>query len=74
MVTASKGDGSDEDEGDADSGPEDDQMEDEENLDMPPPWSPKLIVLAEKFADGTRGGMKTLFYKKCRVDFFSECK
>ena len=52
----------------------DDQMEDEENLDMPPPWSPKLIVLAEKFADGTRGGMKTLFYKKCRVDFFSECK
>jgi hypothetical protein len=49
-------------------------MEDEDNLDMPPPWSPKLIVLPEKFADGTRGGQKTLFYKKCRVDFFSECK
>lgn len=74
MVTASKGEDDEEDEGDADSGPEDDQIEDEENLDMPPPWSPKLIVLPEKFADGTRGGQKTLFYKKCRVDFYSECK
>lgn len=73
MVTAPKG-GEDEDEGDDDDGGEDDQMDDEDNLDMPPPWSPKLIVAPEKFTDGTKGGGKTLFYKKCKVDFYPECK
>jgi hypothetical protein len=41
---------------------------------MPPPWSPKLIVDKDKFTDGCPKGEKTVFYKKCRIDMFSECK
>lgn len=64
-------------------GAEDEEIEEEESdegeddaqvLDMPPPWSPKLIVDKDKFTDGCPKGEKTVFYKKCRVDFFSECK
>jgi len=74
MVTNNK-DGDEEDEDGAGSDDGDDEiMEDEENLDMPPPWSPKLIVAPDKFTDGTKGGGKTLFYKKCKVDFYPECK
>jgi hypothetical protein len=74
MVTNNK-DGDDEDDAEAGSDDGDDEiMEDEENLDMPPPWSPKLIVAPDKFTDGTKGGGKTLFYKKCKVDFYPECK
>jgi hypothetical protein len=47
---------------------------DEEPLDMPPPWSPKLFVNRDKFTDRTPGGEKTVFYKKCKVEFFAECK
>ena len=36
--------------------------------------SPKLVVDKDKFTDGCPKGEKTVFYKKCRVDFFSECK
>jgi len=74
MVTNNK-DGDEEHEDGAGSDDGDDEiMEDEENLDMPPPWSPKLIVAPDKFTDGTKGGGKTLFYKKCKVDFYPECK
>jgi hypothetical protein len=73
MVTMKKGEDDEEDEEEGgDVGGE--ELEDEENLDMPPPWSPKLIVAAEKFNDGTKGGGKTLFYKKSKVDFYPECK
>lgn len=47
---------------------------DEEPLDMPPPWSPKLYVNKDKFVDGTPNGEKTVFYKKCKIDIYSECK
>lgn len=46
---------------------------DEEVLDMPPPWSPKLFVNKDKFIDLCPNGEKTVFYKKCKVDFYSEC-
>lgn len=52
----------------------DEPGEDEDILDMPPPWSPKLIVDKEKFSEGVKNGAKTLFYKKCKVEYFSECK
>jgi hypothetical protein len=42
-------------------------------LDMPPPWSPKLFVNKDKFLDLCPNGEKTVFYKKCKVDFYSEC-
>lgn len=74
MVTMRKGDEDDDEDEDGDEIGDEDQIEDEENLDMPPPWSPKMIVLPEKFSDGTKGGGKTLFYKKCKVDFYPECK
>jgi len=32
------------------------------------------MVSSEKFNEGTKGGGKTLFYKKCKVDFYPECK
>lgn len=46
----------------------------EEALDMPPPWSPKLIVSKDKFGEVCPKGAKTLFYSKCKVEFFSDCK
>jgi len=45
----------------------------EDVLDMPPPWSPKLFVNKEKFLDLCPNGEKTVFYKKCKVDFYAEC-
>jgi hypothetical protein len=45
----------------------------EDILDMPPPWSPKLFVNKDKFLDLCPNGEKTVFYKKCKVDFYSEC-
>ena len=47
---------------------------DEEVLDMPPPWSPKLMVSKEKFGEVCPKGAKCLFYSKCKVEFFSDCK
>lgn len=46
----------------------------DELLDMPPPWSPKLYVSKDKFIELCPKGEKTLFYKKCKVEFFSDCK
>lgn len=54
----------DEDEGDLD----------EEPLDMPPPWSPKLFVNKDKFTDMCPNGEKTVFYRKCKVEIFSEIR
>ncbi len=45
----------------------------EDVLDMPPPWSPKLFVNKDKFLDLCPNGEKTVFYKKCKVDFYAEC-
>lgn len=52
---------------------EDGAHKDEDVLDMPPPWSPKLFVNKDKFLDLCPNGEKTVFYKKCKVDFYSEC-
>ena len=52
----------------------DELADDEDTLDMPPPWSPKLFIDKDKFSEGVKDGAKTVFYKKCRVDFYSECK
>lgn len=72
-----QGNGDDDDNGD---GAEEEEEEDEEGghkdeevLDMPPPWSPKLSVNKDKFIDLCPNGEKTVFYKKCKVDFYSEC-
>ena len=59
----------DEDEDDGEGG-----ANDEEVLDMPPPWSPKLYVKKDKFSQLCPKGKKTVFYKKCKVEFFAECK
>lgn len=45
----------------------------EEILDMPPPWSPKLFIDKDKFKESCPNGEKTIFFKKCKVDFFAEC-
>ena len=46
----------------------------EEALDMPPAWSPKLSVNRDKFIELCPKGEKTIFYKKCKVEFYSDCK
>ena len=53
---------------------EEEAGQEEEVLDMPPPWSPKLFVNREKFTDRCPNGEKTTFFKKCKVDVYSECK
>lgn len=73
MVTQKSGDEDEEEDNDS-SKSDGDLVEDEENLDMPPPWSPKLCVLPEKFHDRTKGGGKTLYYKRCKVDFYPQNK
>ena len=45
----------------------------EEVLDMPPSWSPKLFVSRDKFIQLCPKGEKTVYYKKCKVEFFSDC-
>lgn len=67
-----KGEGNEEEEVEEEESEE--EEEDSQVLDMPPPWSPKLIVDKDTFTDGCPKGEKTVFYKKCRVDLFSECK
>ena len=62
------------------NGEDDDASEDEDEfdaeeevLDMPPPWSPNLFVNKDKFTESCPNGEKTVFYKKCKVDFYAEC-
>ena len=55
--------------------PQSDEPDEEEDvLDMPPPWSPKLAVDKEKFSEGVKNGAKTVFYKKCKIEYYAECK
>lgn len=65
----------DDDDGDDDAldDEEEDGELDEEPLDMPPPWSPKLFVNRDKFNDKCPNGEKTIFFRKCKVEIFSEC-
>jgi hypothetical protein len=58
--------------GEGDSGSE--YGDEEDVLDMPPPWSPKLVVDRERYSEGIKNGAKTVFYKKCKVDYYAECK
>jgi hypothetical protein len=77
MINTDEKKGDDEDasenEGDGDEG-EEGGVADEEVLDMPPPWSPKLKVQKEKFAEVCSKGAKTLFYSKVKCELFSESK
>jgi hypothetical protein len=59
--------------GNEDEEEEDEEKKEEDVLDMPPPWSPKLFVNKDKFLDLCPNGEKTVFYKKCKVDFYAEC-
>lgn len=68
-----KGDEEEENEEEEEDDGDDGAGGDEEVLDMPPPWSPKLFVNREKFIQLCPKGEKTVFYKKCKVDFFSDC-
>jgi hypothetical protein len=62
-----KKDDEDEDNGDDDDYDEGDKNErlEEEVLDMPPPWSPKLFVNKDKYAELCSKGEKAVLYKKC---------
>ena len=66
-------DGNDDDDDDFDDA--DGQANNEEEvLDMPPPWCEKLQVDQSKFVELCPKGEKTVFYKKCKVEFFSDCR
>jgi len=74
MISADDKKGEDEEEGEEE---EEDEGEEgggdqEEVLDMPPSWSPKLFVSRDKFVKLCPKGEKTLYYKKCKVEFFSD--
>ena len=74
LEPGSKKDGEEnEDENEEDDDDDDNDLE-EEPLDMPPPWSPKLFVNKDKFNDMCPNGEKTIFYRKCKVEIFSECR
>ena len=75
LEPGNKKDGDDEEQEDQDEDEDDDEGElEEEPLDMPPPWSPKLFVNKDKFLDMCPNGEKTVFYRKCKVEIFSECR
>jgi hypothetical protein len=67
------GEGDDEHQEEEETDENDGTKKEEDVLDMPPPWSPKLFVNKDKFLDLCPNGEKTVFYKKCKVDFYSEC-
>ena len=71
---ASEEEGEDE-EGHDDNYDEDEEGigEDEDILDMPPPWSPKIFIDRDKFIDLCPNGEKTVFYEKCKVDYYAPC-
>ncbi|OMJ88894.1 hypothetical protein SteCoe_2560 [Stentor coeruleus] len=41
-------------------------------LDLPPSWCPKLRIDREVFAKKCPMGEKTLFYEKCKVEYYAE--
>lgn len=61
-------------------GDEDDEEEEEdqgyedgyEELDMPPAWSPKLIINKDQFLDLCPGGEKTVYFEKTKVDIYAD--
>jgi hypothetical protein len=66
--------------GGEDGGEEDDHESDDEDeeggdeiLDMPPPWAPKLTISKDRYLDLCPNGEKTVFFKKCKVDFYADC-
>lgn len=69
--TKNDNDEGEEDQSDRDE--DDDDNVEEEILDMPPSWSPKLFIDMDKFRECIPNGEKCLFYKKCKVEIFSEC-
>ena len=75
LEPGNKKEGDDDDNEEIEDEDDDDDGElDEEPLDMPPPWSPKLFVNKDKFTDMCPNGEKTIFYRKCKVEIFSECR
>ena len=40
---------------------------------MPPPWSQKLHIDKDKFLSLCPNGEKTVFYRKCKIDFYAPC-
>lgn len=75
MIQTKKKSGSNQDgEDESEHDEENEDEAQEEILDMPPPWSPKLIVDKSKFNERCPNGEKTMFFKKTKVDFYSECK
>ena len=74
LEPGNKKDGDEEQEDENEDEDEDDGELEEEPLDMPPPWSPKLFVNKDKFNDMCPNGEKTVFYRKCKVEIFSECR
>ena len=74
LEPGNKKDGDEEQEDEGEDEDEDDGELEEEPLDMPPPWSPKLFVNKDKFNDMCPNGEKTVFYRKCKVEIFSECR
>ena len=75
MINSGENKGEDDEEAAEDDDDDDDGEggnNEEEVLDMPPPWSPKLFVNKESFSQLCPGGEKTLFYKKCKVEFYSD--
>jgi hypothetical protein len=66
-----EGDYNDEDE---DFDEENEEELQDEVLDMPPSWSPKLFISKDKYGDICAKGEKCVFYEKCKVEFFSDCK
>ena len=74
LEPGNKKDGEEDQEEENEDEDEDDGELEEEPLDMPPPWSPKLFVNKDKFNDMCPNGEKTVFYRKCKVEIFSECR
>ena len=74
LEPGNKKEGDDDQEEENEDEDEDDGELEEEPLDMPPPWSPKLFVNKDKFNDMCPNGEKTVFYRKCKVEIFSECR
>lgn len=64
-----KGDGED-DEGEEEE--EEGYDDGYEELDMPPAWSPKLMINKDQYLDLCPGGEKTVFYEKCKVDIYAD--
>jgi len=43
-----------------------------EELDMPPAWSPKLMINKDQYLDLCPGGEKTVYYEKTKIDIYAD--